>query len=100
MIILILMTKFCSINKEFYIENGINNCKNKCTFGCYEEYYNFDDIYYIQFDSDVDIRLTDYSFYIIYIYLPLMTFESYLISIGGLMGLWHGIHLLQIRDKF
>jgi hypothetical protein len=40
------------------------------------------------------------SVYPIYTYKPIMNFNDYFTSVGGLFGLWKGLSLIDIKNKF
>jgi hypothetical protein len=91
--------RFCP---EFPERDEIKNyCRKKCPKSCLENYYTFNKSPKIKPSyvlPNLRIFLNQKN-YISYIYKPLMTFDLYITSFGGLLGLWNGLSFIIIWDK-
>jgi hypothetical protein len=88
---------FCS---EFQERDEIKKyCLKQCPKSCLENYYTIDKSHKIRTKTmGLSIYLNEKN-YISYIYKPLMTFDLYITSFGGLLGLWNGLSFITIWEK-
>jgi hypothetical protein len=84
---------FCNDSKISF--NAELNIK-ECPISCYEEMYSISESKISKFYSGLQFDPIDTK-YITILYSSQMTFISYLINIGGLLGLWHGISLADLK---
>jgi hypothetical protein len=76
-------------------------CLKQCPKSCLENYYTINKSPKIRSSyllKSLRIFLNEKN-YISYIYKPLMTFDLYITSFGGLLGLWNGLSFITIWDK-
>ncbi len=68
---------------------------NKCRKACNEELY---DISYSKESNDITLNSKNLK-YVVFEHKPGMEFNQYLVNFGGLLGLWHGLSLLDLRNS-
>jgi hypothetical protein len=73
-------------------KNSILNL-NKCRKACNQESY---EIWYSKHICDLSLKSTEQK-YICFEHKPGMEFNQYLVNFGGLLGLWHGLSLLDLK---
>jgi hypothetical protein len=76
-------------------------CLKQCPKSCLENYYTINKSHKLStkfLSQTLNIYLNEKN-YISYIYKPLMTFDLYITSFGGLLGLWNGLSFITIWDK-
>jgi hypothetical protein len=86
--------RFCE-NNTFDIRNkslilSLNNCRKACNEEIYEIWYSKEKVFGIALKSN-SLK------YIAFEHKPGMVFMQYLVNIGGLLGLWHGLSLLDLK---
>jgi hypothetical protein len=84
---------FCKDSKISF--NAELNTK-ECRIPCYEEIYRISESKIFKFFPGIQFYPIDTK-YMTILYSSQMTFISYLINIGGLLGLWHGISLADFK---
>jgi hypothetical protein len=84
---------FCNDSKISF--NAELNTK-ECRISCYEEIYRISESKIFKIFSGLQFEPIDTK-YMTISYSSQMTFISYLINIGGLLGLWHGISLADLK---
>jgi hypothetical protein len=91
--------RFCS---EFPERDEIKKyCQKQCPKTCLENYYTINKspkMRSLFIRKCLKLFLNEKN-YISYIYKPLMTFDLYITSFGGLLGLWNGLSFITIWDK-
>jgi hypothetical protein len=84
---------FCNDSKiNFTVELNTKECR----ISCYEEIYRITESKIYKFFPGVQFDPIDTK-YMTILYSSQMTFISYLINFGGLLGLWHGISLADFK---
>jgi hypothetical protein len=84
---------FCNDSKiNFTVELNTKECR----ISCYEEIYRITESKIFKFFPGIQFDPIDTK-YMTILYSSQMTFMSYLINIGGLLGLWHGISLADFK---
>jgi hypothetical protein len=76
-------------------------CLKQCPKSCLENYYTINKspkMRSLSLPKSLRLFLNEKN-YISYIYKPLMTFDLYITSFGGLLGLWNGLSFITIWDK-
>jgi hypothetical protein len=69
---------------------------NKCRKACNEELY---DTWYSKQSYISTILKSKNLKYVVLEHKPGMEFNQYLVNFGGLLGLWHGLSLLDLRNS-
>jgi hypothetical protein len=88
-----LRLKFCeNTSYEFLNETSAANCKKACVQELYEILYSSNFGPKIKFIQ----RLS--SHYIAIEHNPQMKFDQFLMNFGGLLGLWHGLSLIDLKN--
>jgi hypothetical protein len=87
--------RFCK-NNTFEMRNkslilSLNNCRKACNEEIYEIWYSNEKF------GDFELRSISLK-YIAFEHKPGMKFNEYLVNIGGLLGLWHGLSLLNLKS--
>jgi hypothetical protein len=92
--------KFCD---DIDFENNtrririLRDLRRKCRKACYEEVF---EIWYSNQENELNaLFLTSLnSNYIVFENNPEMTFIQYLVNFGGLLGLWHGLSIKDLKN--
>jgi hypothetical protein len=84
--------RFCENNTFKVRKNPILNL-NKCRKACNEELY---ESWYSEQSDGITLKSIDQK-YICFEHKPGMEFNQYLVNFGGLLGLWHGLSLLDLK---
>jgi len=89
--------RFCP---EFPERDDIKKyCQKQCPKSCLQNFYTINKSRKIGFlPKSLKLFLNEKN-YISYIYKPLMTFDLYITSFGGLLGLWNGLSFITIWDQ-
>jgi hypothetical protein len=86
--------RFCE-NDSFIMRNKILiSSLRKCRKECYQEFYH---IWYSNDYVDLTLKSLNQK-YIAIQHKPEMVFMQYLVNIGGLLGLWHGLSYLELKN--
>jgi len=88
--------RFCENNK-FKIRNksvilGLNKCRKACNEELYEIWYSMNGF------GGISLETTNLN-YIVVEHKPAMEFNQYLVNFGGLLGLWYGLSLLDLKTS-
>jgi hypothetical protein len=86
-----LRYKFCSNSLNFKCKKLMSKCHKSCIEDIYEIWES------IGSSPSYDLK-TSYPQYISFEHKPQLEFIQYLINFGGLLGLWHGISLIDLKN--
>jgi hypothetical protein len=86
-----LNSTFCSgKNFEFFDEE--KDCRNKCLKSCKESFFTIELIEVVGFYNPYEEK------YVTYINTIYMTFTNFMISFGGLLGLWNNFSIYDLEQ--
>ncbi len=86
-----LNSTFCS-GKSFEFFEEENDCRNKCLKPCRESFFTIESYLIKGFYNPNEEK------YIIYINTIYMTFNNFMISFGGLLGLWNNVSIYDLEQ--
>jgi hypothetical protein len=94
-----LNSTFCSAKSfEFFEEE--KDCKNKCLKPCKESFFTIEskEVVGRYDDRYEDLYRPNEEKYVIYINTIYMTFTNFMISFGGLLGLWNNVSIYDLAQ--